>query len=69
MGPFVERANLMAWLEEMVLRLGPPAVKYANQFPEADRKLIQFLQEFGTELIQGFKKPRSHGRALATRIE
>ncbi len=69
LGPFVERANLMAWLEEMVLRLGPSAVMYANQFPEADRKLIQFFQEFGTELIQGFKKPRSHGRALARRIE
>ena len=69
LGPFVERANLMAWLEEMVLRLGPSAVMYANQFPEADRKLIQFFQEFGTELIQGFKKPRSQGRALARRIE
>lgn len=56
LGPFVEKINLMAWLEEMVLRLGPSAVMYANQFPNADPKLIQFAQEFGTELVRGFKR-------------
>lgn len=52
LGPFVEKTNLLAWLEEMVLRLGPSAVMYANQFPDADPKLVQFLQDFGTELIR-----------------
>jgi hypothetical protein len=56
LGPFVEKGYLLAWLEEMVLRLGPSAVMYANQFPEADPKLIRFFQEFGTELVQGYKK-------------
>jgi hypothetical protein len=55
LGPFVEAINLKAWLHEMVLRLGPSAVMYANQFPDADPKLVQFFQEFGTELILGFK--------------
>jgi hypothetical protein len=58
LGPFVEKVNLLAWLEEMVLRLGPSAVMYANQFPDADPKFIQFFQEFGTELVAGFKTPR-----------
>jgi hypothetical protein len=56
LGPFVEKINLMAWLEVMVLRLGPSAVMYANQFPDADPNLIWFFQEFGTELVQGFKR-------------
>jgi hypothetical protein len=56
LGPFVEKIILMAWLEEMVLRLGPSAVMYANQFPDADPKLIRFFQEFGTELVQGIKR-------------
>jgi hypothetical protein len=54
-GPFVEAINLKAWLHEMVLRLGPSAVMYANQFPNADANLIQAFQEFGTDLILGFK--------------
>jgi hypothetical protein len=58
LGPFVEVVNLKAWLHEMVLRLGPTAVMYANQFPDADPKLTQFFQEFGTELILGFKEDR-----------
>lgn len=58
LGPFVEKTNLLAWLEEMVLRLGPSAVMYANQFPDADPKFIQFFREFGTELVAGFKKPQ-----------
>jgi hypothetical protein len=56
LGPFVEKGYLLAWLEEMVLRLGPSAVMYANQFPDADPNLIQFFRAFGTELIQGFKR-------------
>jgi len=56
LGPFVEVMNLKAWLQEMVLRLGPAAVIFANLFPNAERKLENFLQEFGTELIVGFKK-------------
>jgi predicted XRE-type DNA-binding protein len=51
LGPFVEKNILLAWLEEMVLRLGPSAVMYASQFPETDEKLARFFQEFGTELI------------------
>jgi hypothetical protein len=54
-GPFVEAINLKAWLHEMVLRLGPSAVMYANQFPNADANLIRAFQEFGTDLILGFK--------------
>jgi hypothetical protein len=46
-GPFVEAINLKAWLHEMVLRLGPSAVMYANQFPNADPDLIRAFQEFG----------------------
>jgi len=56
LGPFVEKRNLMAWLEEMVLRLGPAAVIYAIQFPNADPKLTRFCQEFGTELIHGIRR-------------
>jgi hypothetical protein len=40
----------------MVLRLGPSAVMYANQFPDAEPKLIRFFREFGTELVEGFKR-------------
>jgi len=58
LGPFVEVINLKAWLHEMVLRLGPSAVMYANQFRDADPKLMQFFQEFGTELVLGFKEDR-----------
>jgi hypothetical protein len=57
LGPFVEPTNLKAWLHEMVLRLGPSSVMYANHFPNADPKLERFFQEFGTELILGFKEP------------
>jgi hypothetical protein len=57
LGPFVEKTNLLAWLEEMVLRLGPSAVMYANQFPEADAQLVNFFQQVGTELVQGYKRP------------
>jgi hypothetical protein len=56
LGPFVEKKFLIAWLEEMVLRLGPTAVMYANQFPGADPKLVRLFQEVGTELVQGFKR-------------
>ncbi len=56
LGPFVEPTNLMAWLHEMVLRLGPSAVVYANHFPNADVKLERFFREFGTELVLGFEK-------------
>jgi hypothetical protein len=58
LGPFVEVINLKAWLHEMVLRLGPSAVMYADQFPDADPELVRFFQEFGTELIVGFKVDR-----------
>jgi hypothetical protein len=58
LGPFVEAINLKAWLQEMVLRLGPSAVMYANQFPDADPKLLRSFQEFGTELLLGFKEDR-----------
>lgn len=54
LGPFVEKQFLLAWLEEMVLRLGPTAVMYANQFPGANPKLVQFFQEVGTELVESF---------------
>lgn len=42
----------------MVLRIGPSAVIYANQFPEADPKLMHFLQQLGSELVLGFKDGR-----------
>jgi hypothetical protein len=58
LGPFVEKRNLMAWAEEMVVRLGPAAVMYANQFGDAPTALTQFLQEFGTELIVGFRREK-----------
>jgi hypothetical protein len=56
LGPFIEPLNLKAWLHEMVLRLGPSAVMYANLFPNADPKLERFFQEFGTELVQNFSE-------------
>jgi hypothetical protein len=56
LGPFVDKRFLIAWLEEMVLRLGPTAVMYANQFPSADPKLVHIFQEVGTELVQGFMR-------------
>jgi hypothetical protein len=56
LGPFVEKLNLMRWLQEMVLRLGPSAVMYAEQFPAPDPKLTGFLREFRADLIKGFKK-------------
>lgn len=52
LGPFVETINLKAWLHEMVLRLGPSAVIFANLFRNADSSLEHFLQEFGTELLE-----------------
>jgi hypothetical protein len=58
LGPFVEKGYLLAWLEEMVLRLGPSAVMYADQFPDADPNLIQFFRAFGSELVTGFKKSK-----------
>jgi hypothetical protein len=58
LGPFVEKRFLIAWLEEMVLRLGPTSVMYANQFPNAAPKLIHLFQMVGTELVQGYmRKP------------
>jgi hypothetical protein len=54
LGPFVEKQFLLAWLEEVVLRLGPTAVMYANQFANPDPKLTHFFQEVGTELVQGY---------------
>ena len=58
LGPFFEPINLKAWLEEMVLRLGPAAVMYANQFPDPDPHFTRQFQEFGTELVTGFYRPR-----------
>jgi cytochrome b561 len=63
---FVKKINLMAWLEEMVLRLGPAAVMYATQFPDADPPLTRFFQEFSTELIEGFKRSEVDGAAKPT---
>ena len=69
LGPFVEKTNLLAWLEEMVLRLGPSAVTYANQFPDADAQLVRLFQEVGTELIQGFKRRNSSNDDPAPSVE
>jgi len=69
LGPFVEKINLLAWLEEMVLRLGPSAVMYANQFPAAGARLVLLFQEVGTELIQGFKRRDSSDDDLPPFIE
>jgi hypothetical protein len=60
LGPFVEPINLKAWLEEMVLRLGPAAVMYANQFPDPELRFTRQFQEFGTDLITGFYKPEAN---------
>ena len=54
LGPFVEKTSLLSWLEEIVLRLGPSAVMYANQFPNADGALEQFMSQVATELIEGW---------------
>jgi hypothetical protein len=58
LGPFIEKINLKAWLHEMVLRFGPAAVMYANQFPDAEPNFIRFFQEFGTELVHEYKEAR-----------
>lgn len=55
-GPFVNEKMLKAWVEEMVLRLGPSAVVYAKHFPKADPRLLVFLQHFGSELVAGVKR-------------
>ncbi len=55
-GPFVEDINLRAWIEEMVLRLGPTAVIYAKLFPNANTEFENFLRHFGTELVEGIKR-------------
>jgi hypothetical protein len=57
LGPFVEPINLKAWLHEMVLRLGPSAVIYANHFPNTAPEFERFFREFGTELVLNFKDP------------
>jgi hypothetical protein len=57
LGPFVDPINLKAWLHEMVLRLGPSAVMYANHFPNAHPKLEQFFRGFGKELVRNFEEP------------
>jgi hypothetical protein len=57
LGLFIEPINLKAWLHEMVLRLGPSTVVYANHFPTAEPKLERSFQVFGTELVLGFKEP------------
>jgi|SRR6516162_654253 hypothetical protein len=59
LGPFVDKRNLLALAHEMVLRLGPAAVMYANQFSRPPEALAQFLREFGTELVMGFKNDES----------
>ena len=56
-GPFVDEPPLKAWLHEMVLRLGPSVVMYANHFPDAAPNLIRFFREFGTELVQEYREP------------
>jgi hypothetical protein len=56
LGPFVDRTRLLAWLEEIVLRLGPSAVMYGNQFPGADASLVQLFQKIGSDLIHGFHR-------------
>jgi hypothetical protein len=56
LGPFVDKRFLLGWLEEMVLRLGPTAVMYANQFPNADADLIHQFQKVGTELVEGYMR-------------
>lgn len=61
LGPFVDARFLIAWLEETVLRLGPTAVMYANQFPNADPQLIHFFQEVGTELVEGYMRKAQFG--------
>jgi hypothetical protein len=57
-GPFIDEPRLKAWLHEMVLRLGPSAVMYANHFPDADPSLVRYFQEFGTALIQEYREPK-----------
>lgn len=37
----------------------------ANQFPDADPKLVRSFQEFGTELVLGFKEGRPQGNNLS----
>jgi hypothetical protein len=65
LGPFVEKTNLLTWLEEMALRLGPSAAMCANQFPNADPRLIQLFREIGTELVRGFSKPSRQSEAAS----
>jgi hypothetical protein len=42
-------AALAYFKAEMVLRLGPSSVMYADQFPDADPGLTRFFQEFGAK--------------------
>lgn len=55
LGPFVDEVILRAWLEEMVLRLGPSATLYAQHFPSAT-ELQSYFEYFGKQLLQGIQK-------------
>lgn len=65
LGPFVEKRNLLAWLHEMVLRFGPAAAMYANQFPDASDNLVDFFRRFGTELVRYKKAKGASVKGLA----
>lgn len=54
-GPFVDEVILRAWLEEMVLRLGPSATLYAAHFPRATN-LESYLQYFSKQLLEGVQR-------------
>lgn len=56
-GPFVDELRLKAWLHELVLRLGPTAVMYANHFPDAPENLKDLFQTFGSELVREYRNP------------
>jgi hypothetical protein len=56
LGPFVAEPNLKAWLEEMVLRLGPAAIVFSQQFPGSDTNFARFRDDFGLELVAALRR-------------
>jgi hypothetical protein len=59
LGPFIHEKQMRAFLEEMVLRLGPVAVLYGLFFPGAPTDFVQFRESFAAELVGAVQKSKA----------
>jgi hypothetical protein len=55
-GPFVDERNLRAWIEELLLRLGPTAGLFSRLFPNSATAAEAFVAQYEVELIKGVRK-------------